>query len=172
MEEEVQEVEEVEEVEVVEVVEVAGDPGVEEKDQTPAEAAMKSERPEGAAAEEAATVKAEELREGSPDDTYEAVLIGGDVAKGAVAEEDAAAEAGGGAAAHQAEVVRPEASRRRPICRSTTRRSYEGAANKGAHREVEANEGGAVNEEEAATGPAAKGDASAQAKKMRKRKNP
>ena len=44
----------------------------------------------------------------------------------------------------------------------------EGAADKGAHREVEANEGGAVNEEEAATGPDAKGDKQAKPKKRKR----
>ena len=138
--------------------------------------------------EGAATVKDEEVRppEGAAAVEAEEALIEGAADKGAHGEEEATKrvnvkdEAAAGDAT-EADVAKKDGSEGAATVKDEEVRPpegaaaveaeealIEGAADKGAHREVEANEGGAVNEEEAATGPDAKGDKQAKPKKRKR----
>ena len=153
----------------VKVVEEKGDPEVKDQDQTPAKAAD-----EGAVAEEAAAVEGEEaLIEGAADkgahgeeEATKRVNVKDEAAAGDATEADVAKKDGSeGAATVKGEEVRPPEG---AAAVEAEEALIEGAADKGAHREVEANEGGAVNEEEAATGPDAKGDQQTKPKKRKR----
>jgi hypothetical protein len=153
----------------VKVVEDKGYPEVKDQDQTPAKAAD-----EGAVAEEAAAVEGEAaLIEGAADkgahgeeEATKRVNVKDEAAAGDATEADVAKKDGyEGAATVKDEEVRPPEG---AAAVEAEEALIEGAADKGAHREVEANEGGAVNEEEAATGPDAKGDKQAKPKKRKR----
>ena len=148
---------------------VEGDPEDENQDQTPAEAAAEEVPPEGAAdnqPEEARIEGAADKGAHGEEEATKGVHVKDEAAAGDATEADVAKKDGSeGAATVKDEEVRPPEG---AAAVEAEEALIEGAADKGAHREVEANEGGAVNEEEAATGPDAKGDKQAKPKKRKR----
>ena len=148
---------------------VEGDPEDENQDQTPAEAAAEEVPPEGAAdnqPEEARIEGATDKGAHGEEEATKGVHVKDEAAAGDATEADVAKKDGSeGAATVKDEEVRPPEGAAAVEGEAAL---IEGAADKGAHREVEANEGGAVNEEEAATGPDAKGDKQTKQKKRKR----